>query len=84
MRDFDCDDRVLSGDFNLVLDIEKDKKGGLAKTHTKAVNVMNNHATKFDLVDAWTVSNPDILRYTWPRRNLLSFRFFPSESESNV
>ena len=25
--------------FNLVLNPEKDKKGGLAKTHTKAVNV---------------------------------------------
>ena len=29
---------------------------------------MNDHAIKFDLVDAWMVSNPDILRYTWPRR----------------
>ena len=68
LRDFHCDDIVLGGDFNLVLNLEKDKKGGLAKTHTKAVNVINDHATKFDLVDAWRVSNPDILRYTWRRR----------------
>ena len=68
LRDFHCDDIVLSGDFNLVLNLEKDKKGGLAKTHTKAVTAINNHATKFDLVDAWRVSNPYTLRYTWGRR----------------
>ena len=68
MRDFHCDDIVLGGDFNLVLNLEKDKKGGLAKTDTKAVNVINDHATKFDLVDSWRVSNLDILRYTWRRR----------------
>ena len=62
LRDFHCDDIVLGGDFNLVLNLEKGKKGGLAKTHTKAVNLINDHATKFDLVDAWRVSNPDILR----------------------
>ena len=40
----------------------------LPKTHTKAVNAIKEHATKFDLVDAWRISNPDILRYTWRRR----------------
>ena len=69
MQDFHRDDIILGGDFNLVLNLQKDKKGGLAKTHTKAVNTINEHATKFDLVDAWRVSNPDVLRYTWRRRN---------------
>ena len=73
MRDFHCDDIVLGGDLNLVLNLEKDKKGGLAKTHTKAVNVINDHATKFDLVDAWRVSNPDIQRYTRRRRRPESY-----------
>ena len=53
---------------DLVFNLEQDKKGGLPKTHTKAVNAINEHATKFDLVDAWRVSNPDILRYTWRRK----------------
>ena len=64
LRDFRCDDIVLGGDFNLVLNLKKVKRGGLAKTHTKAVNVINDYVAKFDLVDAWRVSNPDILRYT--------------------
>ena len=42
LRDFHCDDIGLGGDFNLGLNLEKDKKGGLAKTHTKAVNVIND------------------------------------------
>ena len=65
---FHCDDIVLGCHFNLVLNLENDKKGGRAKTHTKAVNVINEHASKLDLVDAWRVSNPVILRYTWRRR----------------
>ena len=40
LRDFQCDDIIIGGDFNLVLDIAIDKKGGLAKTHTKAVKVI--------------------------------------------
>ena len=59
---------VLGGDFNLVLNLEKDKRGSLVKTHTKEVNVINHQAAKFDMVDAWRVSKPDILRYTWRRR----------------
>lgn len=34
LLDFQCVDVIISGNFNLVLDLEKDKKGGRAKTHT--------------------------------------------------
>lgn len=32
LSDFNCDDIVIEGDFNLVFDLEKDKKGGFGKT----------------------------------------------------
>jgi len=32
-QDFQGDEIIIGGDFNLVLDVEKDKKGGLPKTH---------------------------------------------------
>ena len=32
LSDFNCDDIVIVGDFNLVLDLKKDKRGGLSKT----------------------------------------------------
>ena len=51
LQDFHCNDIVLGGDFNLVLNLEKDNKGGLPKTHTKAVNAINGLAAKFNFFD---------------------------------
>ena len=67
LQDFQCEDIIIGGDFNLVLDLEKDKKDGRAKTHSRAVNVVENHATKLYLVDEWRILHPDTLRYTWRR-----------------
>lgn len=33
LSNFRCDEIIICGDFNLVLDIEKDKKNGIAGTH---------------------------------------------------
>ena len=33
---------IIGGDFNLVLDVEKDKRGGLARTHQKAWKVIQD------------------------------------------
>ena len=68
MRDFQCDDIILGDDFNLVLDIDMDKRGGLAKTHTKAVEVVKDYMAELDLVDAWRLLNPDTRRCTWRRK----------------
>ena len=45
-----------------------DKKGGLAKTHNKAVKVIKDYMTELDLVDAWRLINPDGCRYTTRRQ----------------
>ena len=37
LADFKCDDIIIGGDYNLVLDLEKDKMGGLTKTHQNSV-----------------------------------------------
>ena len=68
MRDFQCDDIIIGGDFNLVLDIDIDKKGGLTKTHTKAVKVIKDQMAELDLVYVWRLLNPDGRRYTWRRQ----------------
>ena len=36
LQDFEGDKIIIGGNFNLVLDVEKDKKGGLPKTHHNA------------------------------------------------
>ena len=58
----------MGDDFNLVLDIEKDKKGGNKRTHTKVLETINTFCESLDLVDAWRVLKPDLSRFTWRRR----------------
>ena len=66
---FDCEDIVFGGDFNLVIDIQKDKKGGNPVTHTKALKVVQHIIDRLDLTDIWRLLNPDTERFTWRRRN---------------
>ena len=40
LTDFKCEDIIIGGDYNLVLALEKDKKGGLAKTHQNSVKIV--------------------------------------------
>ena len=73
---------------NLVLAINKDKKGGLAKTHQKSVKVIEHFANELDLVDVWRAQNQEKPRYTWRRRNpgvhcWLDF-FLASQTLSNI
>ena len=68
LSDFRCDDLIIGGDFNLILDLDKDKKGGRYKTHTRSVKTLKEFIAKLDLIDAWRVLNPNTLRYTWCRK----------------
>ena len=42
---------IIGGDFNLVLDVKKDKRGGLARTHQKALNVIQDFSENLCLTD---------------------------------
>ena len=64
LNDFECDDVIIGRDFNLVLNLDIDKKGGLARTHTESVKT-KGFCDEFDLVDAWRVLNPENRRYKW-------------------
>ena len=68
LSDFQCDDLIIGGDFNLILDLDKDKKGGRYKTHTGAVKTLKEFIAKLDLIDAWRVLNPNTLRYAWRQK----------------
>ena len=69
LLDFQSEEIIIGGDFNLVLDIEKDKSGGLARTHLNAEKVVNDFCENMDLVDAWRILNPDISRFTWRQKH---------------
>ena len=61
LLDFDREDMIIGGDFNLVLDIGKDKKGGLARTHQNSLDVINAFCENEDLVDVCA-------RFTWRQK----------------
>ena len=68
LLDFECDEIIIGGDFNLVLNIVVDKKGGLSRTNSKSQEIVNDLAAQLDLIDAWRIINPDSRKYTWRRR----------------
>ena len=49
----------MGGDFNLVMDFQKDKKGGNATTHRNSLKEVQNIANSLDLTDVWRTLNPD-------------------------
>ena len=68
MLSFKCDEIILGGDFNLVLDILKDKKGEKQTTHWNSLKELKSIQNNLDLTDIWRDLNPEENRYTW-RRN---------------
>ena len=58
---------IVGGDFNLVLDVHKDKKGGNSTTHSNSLKEVQNMENLLDLIDVWRVFNPDTKRFTWRR-----------------
>ena len=60
---------VLGGDFNLVQNIQKDKKGGNNTTHFKSLEEIEKFKENMNLTDIWRDLHPDILRFKWRRNN---------------
>ena len=64
---FECEEVIMGGDFNLVMDVQKDKNGGNAATHRNSLKEVQNIANSLDLIDVWRTLNPDGKRFTWRR-----------------
>ena len=57
----------MGGDFNLVMDVQKDKKGGNVTMHRNSLKEVQNIVNSLHLIDAWRTLNPDAKRFTWQR-----------------
>ena len=66
---FECKEIILGGDFNLALDVQKDKKCGNPVTHEKSLQKVEYIVDSLDLTDIWRFLNADTKRFTWRRRN---------------
>ena len=60
--------RITGGDFNLVLNLELDKKVGCNRTNIKSKEIANNWCEQTDLVDIWRLQHPDSQKFTWHRK----------------
>ena len=65
LRPLKCNEIIIGGNFNLVLDRNKDKVGGLNKTHQNSVQVYHEYENALDqVVDIWRALNEKDRRST--------------------
>lgn len=58
----------MGGDFNLVLDVKEDKKGGLPRDYQNALKIIQQNCEELNLTDIWRTLNAVKHRYTWCRK----------------
>ena len=56
----ETDLKIIGGDFNLVLDLDLDKKGGMPVTNEKAAEVLKAYKGQNGPVDTWREMRPDV------------------------
>ncbi len=67
IEQFDNNSKIIAGDFNLVMDLDMDKKGGLPRTHFKSRDILKLYMEESDILDIWREQHPDEKKYTWHR-----------------
>jgi exonuclease III len=65
LGNFQCDAIAFGGDFNCVLNLTLDKKGGRLQTNFKARTEIMNLMEKRCLIDIWRNMHPNSRVYTW-------------------
>ena len=67
--EFETDHVILAGDFNLYLDVEKDKRGGKLDFTSKSADFVNLFMEENEYLDVWRELNPDRFCFTWKNRS---------------
>ena len=62
------DNIILGGDFNLIMDADKDKSGGNLGIKENALQQLNSIIDHFDLLDIWRMKNYHTKRFTWRQK----------------
>ena len=62
LQDFQCNEIIIGGDFNLVMDIKKDKRGGHC-THKNSLKEVKGICETWDVIDIKRVLNREEVKY---------------------
>ena len=88
IKDIEIDHIVVAGDFNFIIDHNKDSLNYVREHNKKAKRAFLGLTDKYNLIDIWRRSNPSQRSYTWTRVNPLKCgrldMFFVSEHLANV
>lgn len=57
--------RIICGDFNTVLNVKSDMKGGKGFTHPKSSKFINDYLEENDMIDIWRTQHPDVFASTY-------------------
>ena len=66
IEEMNCENIIMGGDFNLALDMEKDKRN-IEYKNEQAVEKLTRKMEEYTLVDVWRIKNPEKFVFTWKR-----------------
>ena len=69
IQDWNPDFSIFSGDFNVVLNPQKDTKNYLHVNNPHAMQALQNQIQQYNLIDIWRELHPDERKYTWQKYN---------------
>ena len=69
LQDNESDYTVVCGDFNLVLDFDRDCYNYVRQNNPRAVNEVKCLCDEISLCDPWRINYPDLKNFTWFRKN---------------
>ena len=69
IEQFHNDLKIIGGDLNLAMDLDKDKSGGCHTTHDRSAAFITGYMQLEDMVDIWRECNPEKFQFTWKRTN---------------
>ena len=67
IESFDNVNYIIAGDWNFVLNLDLDKKGGLPQTNHNSRDVILAWMEESDVVDIWRYNHPGDFKFTWKR-----------------
>ena len=69
IQDWNPDFSIFSGDFNVVLNPQKDTKNYQHVNNPHAMQALQNQIQQYNLIDIWRELHPDERKYTWQKYN---------------